>query len=516
MNQGFLAASLRFKRASLVVLPLLLVAVFGISHIYDPFTGDQALYLLGAKEINKGAVLYVDYWCDKQPGNYLFFLLGGTLFGFSEMGIHIFELLYFLLFAVVMMKILRPYFRHPWLACLAPLSTIGVYYATVDPWLLTQLEIIVSFPILLSLWLSSITPSSRTKQVMLMIFSGALAGIAVLFKLILAPIFPIIWLVSSIIVFRKKYMNLRQTILYRLIPASIGVVFVLGVVSFWFWRHNALKELFWQAFIWPFKALKENDPAALSRLFRNIIITSKIFCVWLVLSLVGIFRWRRNRNLLTPLLLGWVLTGAIIVLAQRFSWWWYHFLLFYVPVGILGLGGLDELLSMCSRYPRCARISKLVLVGGLVLLASIPSLWLWQKHASIWISERPFVDRIHRQAFQFKKSDTYEKIWHDTRFLVTPDAIPGPIYVFGDPTYLYLARRTYSARIHGWTDFTRELWDKLYSQLSLSTPPYIFVSNDYKEIIRQGSPRIKRWIEEDYEILRDNFEGTWYRHKRTL
>jgi hypothetical protein len=350
-----------------------------------------------------------------------------------------------------------------------------------------------------------------------MILSGALAGITVVFKLILAPIFPVVWLISSIIFFRKKYMNMKETILYRLIPASLGVVFVLGIVSFWFWRHNALKELFWVSFVYPFKAVTENETAPFSRLLKYIIVTGKIYSLWLGLASVALYQWKKAcRDVLTPLLFVWIVTGAVIILAQSLSWWWYHFLIFYVPVGILAVCGVDELLKLCPKHPGCARVSKHVLVGGLVLLASIPSLWLWQKHVRIWISERPFVDKVHQQAFQFKKSKIYEQIWYDTRFLVTPEAIPGSIYVFGDPTYLYLSGRTYSAPIHGWTDFTRELWDQLYSQLSLSSPPYIFVSNIYKELIRRNSPQTQRWVEEDYRILKDNFEGTWYKHKRIL
>jgi hypothetical protein len=347
-----------------------------------------------------------------------------------------------------------------------------------------------------------------------MILSGVCAGITVIFKLILAPIFPIAWLVSSIVFIRKKYMDLKQTILYRFIPAALGVILMLGIISFWFWRHHALKELFWASLVYPLKAVTENEGAPFSRLLRYIIATGKIYGLWLGLAFAALLQWiRAKRNMFTPLLLVWIAGAALIILAQRLSWWHYHFLLFYVPIGILGMAGVDELLILCSRYPKLARISKYLLASILVLFGSLPSLRLWQKHLRIWISERPFVDKVHKQAFQFKKSRTYEKIWSDTRFLVRPDTIPGSIYVFGDPTYLYLSGRTYSAHIHGWTDFTKELWDKLYSQLSMSSPLYIFISNDYKEIIGRGSPKIKRWIEVDYDILKDNFEGTWYKHK---
>ena len=73
-----------------------------------PFWGDQALFTVYARQIAQGAVLYRDIFDVKQPGIFLFYLLGGSLFGYTEIGIHLFELLYWLAFSAFAMVALRP------------------------------------------------------------------------------------------------------------------------------------------------------------------------------------------------------------------------------------------------------------------------------------------------------------------------------------------------------------------------------------------------------------------------
>jgi hypothetical protein len=83
-------------------LPLVVLAVLGLIHLPYPFGGDQALFLLGAAALDRGEVLYVDFWDNKQPGIYFFFWLAGHLFGFSEAGVHLLELLWQALLAIVL------------------------------------------------------------------------------------------------------------------------------------------------------------------------------------------------------------------------------------------------------------------------------------------------------------------------------------------------------------------------------------------------------------------------------
>ena len=141
---------LRLNR--LYVLVLSVIVLIGLIHLPYPFGGDQALFTIGALKISNGAVLYRDFWDLKQPGLYGFYLLAGTLFGFDEVGVHTFELLYMAIFSLVLMKTLRGYYANPSMACLVPLLTVGIYYGVSGQWHLTQLEALVGFPMFLALW----------------------------------------------------------------------------------------------------------------------------------------------------------------------------------------------------------------------------------------------------------------------------------------------------------------------------------------------------------------------------
>ena len=102
--------------------------------------GDQALFAVYARELTRGAVLYRDLFDLKPPGIFLFYAAGGLLFGFTEVGIHLFELLYWLAFSAFAIVALRPYFRTHWAAPLVPVFTVVVYYLRADTLDLTEVE----------------------------------------------------------------------------------------------------------------------------------------------------------------------------------------------------------------------------------------------------------------------------------------------------------------------------------------------------------------------------------------
>src|SRR5436309_15365797 len=86
---------------------LLAIAIIGVTRIPEPFEGDQAFFTLIARSLHRGATLYVGVWDNKQPGIFLFYELAGRLFGFSEIGSHLFELIYQLITAAVLMWLLQ-------------------------------------------------------------------------------------------------------------------------------------------------------------------------------------------------------------------------------------------------------------------------------------------------------------------------------------------------------------------------------------------------------------------------
>ena len=192
----------------------MIILIMGFIYLPHPFHGDQALFMVGAKELDQGARLYVDLWDNKQPGIYLFYWLAGSLFGFSELGVHTLELLYFVILSILIVFSLRHYFNFPWMSSFVPITSIGCYYCIASSWHLTQLEILVSFPLSLCAWLSSVNGQNRYWQALRWFVSGVSAAIAVLFKLVLAPIPIIMWLVVIAIRLRLEGRRSRKALLW--------------------------------------------------------------------------------------------------------------------------------------------------------------------------------------------------------------------------------------------------------------------------------------------------------------
>ncbi|MGF1936586.1 MAG: hypothetical protein RM347_019725 [Nostoc sp. ChiQUE02] len=182
----------KFNRIDFLVL--IAIVIIGLIHLPFPFDGDQAFFRLGALEIQQGKVLYRDFWDVKQPGIFYFYFLAGTFFGFNEIGIHLFELIYMLFFSIVLLLSLKSYFRHQRIASLVPLLTVGVYYTVSEPWHLTQVEALVGFPLFICLWLTYQSFKYEGKlRFFLLSLSGLIGGIVLIFKLMFLLILLSFW-----------------------------------------------------------------------------------------------------------------------------------------------------------------------------------------------------------------------------------------------------------------------------------------------------------------------------------
>jgi hypothetical protein len=95
---------------------LLVVIIAGLIRVEMPLNGDQALFLAYARRFDEGLRLYVNLWDVKPPAVFAFYYLGGSLFGFTDRGIHLFELLWMVVLAIAMILGLRRNLRQPWLA----------------------------------------------------------------------------------------------------------------------------------------------------------------------------------------------------------------------------------------------------------------------------------------------------------------------------------------------------------------------------------------------------------------
>ena len=135
---------------------LLVIAFIGVINLPTPFGGDQALFITGAQEIAKGKVLYRDFWDLKPPGIFYFYYIAGSLFGFSEVGVHLLELILWLIFSGFLIISFRfsNTFENKFSASLVPLFTVGIYYSFSSVATLTQVEGIINIFLFITLWLA--------------------------------------------------------------------------------------------------------------------------------------------------------------------------------------------------------------------------------------------------------------------------------------------------------------------------------------------------------------------------
>src|SRR5512132_2441416 len=130
-----------FPELAWYIASLALIAALGSLKLALPLHRDGATFLWLASQLDRGAVLYVDVWDVKQPGIFIFNYLAGKVFGFTAEGVHLFELLWHLAFAVVVIVALRSALTHRWLAAVAPAAFLAGSYVFCEAHQQTQLEI---------------------------------------------------------------------------------------------------------------------------------------------------------------------------------------------------------------------------------------------------------------------------------------------------------------------------------------------------------------------------------------
>jgi hypothetical protein len=317
----------RYRPTRIDLLVVAIIVVVGLVKLSQPFMGDQALATIMASKMSRGEIIYRDLWDLKQPGIFGFYLIGGILFGFNEIGIHTFELLYMVSFSVVQIFALKDYFRNRTVASLAPLFTIGVYYTIAGVWHQTQTEAVVGFPIFLSLWFAWKASRSGQNLTAYLFASGLMGGIVVLFKLMFLPIVVAFWLVFGLTLPRESLSR------HPLRPLRLGAAIIFGLqlpitgALIYFGWHNILDLVLWTWFEYPLHLLREVPPDTrqLAKGLGWFLMNFSSIMAFALIGMVGLQIGRRD--VLTVNLILWFALGFCAILLQRMSWWQYHYLL---------------------------------------------------------------------------------------------------------------------------------------------------------------------------------------------
>jgi hypothetical protein len=255
-------------------------------------------------------------------------------------------------------------------------------------------------------------------------------------------------------------------------------------------------------------------------LMNGLVWFTQTFAPLMALGTIGAYAMvRRHRDALTLSLMLWSILGLGIILFQRLSWWEYHYLLLFVPLGILGAQGVDSLWSHLERLGASNAPSYSRLVGVLSLILLFSSVADSLARQGLYLARNGFAlsweDRFN---YQTSVNSGYQSVHEEVAFLKEPGSVPGDIYVFGDPLYYYLSGRDPAIPLLAtWFTALPEQWLELLDALDEARPHYVFVATGALDGIRSYNPRVAPCldqtmprIERNYRILRTGENGTWY------
>jgi hypothetical protein len=545
-------------------LALSLVVLAGGLCLPMPFWGDQAMFTVFARELTQGAVLYRDLFDIKQPGIFVFYALGGLLFGFNEIGIRLFELVYWLAFSVFALVTLPPYFTTRWGAALVPVFTIVVYYLYAGLLDLTQVEILVAFPLLVAWWLiDQADPGTRAG-----LRRHATAGLAAAAVVLLKHLYLLIILAFL------GYAGLRSVrrgfpiadIKRSLAVFLLTLVVPLLIVGAYFAAHGQLERIWW-AYFEMAPASQLMRPRHYDYLIagaRRFMIGHAPFLILAGLGCVYVMRLRARPHL--DLVVGMVLWGALGAVAVIFLQGWneYKWPLFTIPLGILAVVGIEALGAMAGSFGRKPRLLVLAAGAAIGILTFVVGKPVPQLQTRLLLSViigacagvaaelRAMSPRPHRvmllalaaalavsiglaaigpvnkirtlMAYDFALTaagrTAFQRSWNlsylaadkDLEVLRSGNPLPGPFHVFGDQVLLLRANRRLAVPIPGWGPWFLDdrAWQELNSDLRSTLPPYIIVGADLESYIRGRSPAIMDLIASRYNVAFVGESGTWY------
>ena len=471
--------------------------------------GDQVLFLQGGESLSRGEWLYRDFWDIKQPGVFVGYWAAGKLFGFNEIGVHLFDLLYWLSFAMLV-SITWPRLIGEGRSSIWPaITTAGWYWAVTGSVQQTQVEAMVGPLLYLHLWLlragvtrtepKAVAPSAT--PTMCWVAAGLVATVVLLLKFMFAPLLGVAWLFA---VCRVREVGWRSiTALTAWYIATALVTFLLAFVP---WMvHGDLGLLKWTYFEVPGEMLKEVPRPGYGRLWEAARWFATRYGALAPLAAIGAVRlWRTGRRDWVVFLAAWMAASLTIIVAQRLSWWSYHFMLLAIPLGLFSAEGCVILANGGRR----------LLMGVLIVLLApmvIAIGWKW-----LLLARSNFcLSLADRQAFLLRDPN-YKRAKEETAFLHDPESRPGPIYVAGEPIFYRMAIRQPAVAIHGWSLelYPADVRNELTNQLMDAEPAYIFVDRTYyANLIEERYGTLAKWLADRYRVLRESDAGTWYELK---
>lgn len=454
------------------------VALAGLANLPIPFDTDQGFFATGARGLLEGGVLYRDFWDVKQPGIFWFYVVAARAAGLREIAIHAVELAYMLALATTLLVALRRLTGSARIARLAPVLTVGAYYAGVGANHLTQVEGLVGFPLFLSLWWAVSAADPGKEAPGRLFLSGIAGGVTLLFKLVLLPIPLAIWLVvlwdTELPDWSRAMARLARRGALVGLGAALPLLAGVGVL----YLQGALGTAVWTFFVYTAQQVHGTSGIGVpDSLVAGLMWFGERFAPLVAFALVGAHAalgqgarpGRRATVAFARGLVVWVVVGAGVIALQR-KWWPYHYLLLLVPLGILAAIGVDAVWRRATT--RMEGPAPRWLAGGALALLFLGLIGALAYKVVLVPNGLGWRGAERRLNYMGRFNPAYPALVAETAFLRDPASQPGAIYVFGDPLRYYLGGRTQAAAFPGaWADgYDRDMWARVADELTRVRP----------------------------------------------
>ncbi|MCC8997517.1 MAG: hypothetical protein LM517_10840 [Nitrosomonas sp.] len=487
------------KRLPMIIV-LSIIAIIGSIKSFTILGGDQSLFTVIAQMFDAGKILYQDLFDYKQPGIFMFYYLAGKTLGWNDIGIHYFELGYWLVFSLILYFSIKQYdlfYKSELTSSLFPLFAIGAYYCNASAFHLTQLEALINVPLYLIAWLLDRAYKNENNLWITYLVIGLLMGVVVLCKLIFAPIILSFLLIHFFFCFRSK--GLMHILRKQLLPMIIGGFIPIAIFLNYIFSHhieNLVTDIFFKI---PTQVIGLGDQVHPERLWESIKWLGKKMILFLILAGLGTFLISKKESHFFSMIIAWLIIGFVVVVMQKTSWWSYHFQLFYVPIALLSVLGLDYIFRHLLNYLQInnswKRIPILLIILGLIT------------HNQLQLLQESMNSESYAKLMRFDYAKNH--VLSVLKVLKEEDTI----FVCGNPRKYLMTSRLPELSTNGWIleYYLDYQWQNFYEEFQNKPPTYLFVSNEYETLIPKKNPKLWDLITAKYLKFSSEENGIWYK-----
>jgi hypothetical protein len=485
-----------------IVVALAATVAAGMTCLPLPFTGDQALFVLGGRAVADGTPLYTGFWDLKQPGIFVFYRVAGAVFGDGEVGVHLLELCWMAALALLVVAVFARRLATPWPVAAAPLLTVGVYYAIASPLELTQVEGLVGLPVLAAVVpvVGVAEPGDGDVRFGRLVVAGAMAAVVAAFKLMLVAVPVLCW--AALLLVHRPPRRGR-------VAAALAVGLAVPTFAFvaWAGARGLLGEI-WHTWVEVPPGVPARAGRPLDRLAASVVEFGKLTAPVLVLAAFGVRRaWGLRRDALALAAVVWLAVGAVSFLVQL--WWSYLLYVLVVPLGLLAVFGLDDVWTRRREWSRWAASGVAVAV---LVLSGFVAVRVGRRVVHL-ADDGLALDSTDRLAFRVEEYPLYGRTRDDAARYLGGVGDEDDVVVLGNPLYLYLSGRAQAIGVNGWSleHVDARLWRRTADELAAARPTVIFVDDFYEPFLAERGAAVVDVIERDYEAFAVTDDGTWYR-----